>query len=179
MAAKKPQPPTTRTQPYSRAIPSALHGAVMERLRTLDPDTGRTHGTREVARWLAAAHGLCVHSTTVARLRVSLEKHTEAQVVAAIREELRDAVRPTKAKLSRALRRLDEISRNSNDLKAVAAAVNATTRALHELTTLGGVAAPQQIDVTTNGRAITLRWADEPADDHPPAAPSGAAGGGA
>lgn len=153
MAAKKP-PPSTRTQPYSRSIPAALHGAVMERLRTIDPDTRRTHGIRAVARWLAEAHGIRVHSSTVARLRVSLEKHTEAQVVAALREELRDTIAPTRAKLSRALRKLDALVATSRDPKAVAAAVNATTRALHELTTLGGVAAPQQIDLTSGGKPL-------------------------
>lgn len=153
MAARKPPAPTPR-QPYSRAIPPHLHAAVMDRLKTIDPETGLTHGTRAVASWLAEAHGIRVHHATVARLRVALERHTEAQVVAALREELRETVAPTRAKLARSLRRLDELVRKSRDPKAVAAAVNATTRALHELATLGGVAAPVSVDLTSGGQPL-------------------------
>lgn len=148
-----PPPPTPRP-PRSRTIPAALHGAVLERLRAVDPDTQRLHTTRGVAKWLETEHGVNVHHATVARLRVAAEKHTEAQVVAAIREELRDAVAPTRRKLSRALAKLDSLVEKSKDPKAVSAAVNATTRALHELAAISGVSAPKQLDLTSGGKPL-------------------------
>jgi len=163
MAARK-------TPSRSRTIPAGLHAATLQRLRETNPDTARPFTCAEVARWLDEAHKCPASQDAVKRLRAAAEKHTEAQVVAAIREELRGAVAPTKAKLARALRRLDELALKSRDPKAVAAAVNATTRALHELATLGGVAAPIAVDLTNNGRSITLVWADAPADDHAPGA---------
>jgi hypothetical protein len=159
-------------------IPAALHAATLERLRTLNPDTRRQHTTRDVAAWLRDVHGLSVHAATVGRLQAAAEKYTDSQVVAAIREELRETIAPTRRKLSRALVKLDQLVAQSDDPKAVAAAVNATTRALHELAVVSGVAAPVSVDLTTNGRPINLRWADEAPDDHAPAAPSGTAGGG-
>lgn len=164
-ATRTPRPPRSRT------IPQRLHAATLARLGEIDPDTARPHTCKSVARWLDEAHGCPASRLAVQRLRAGVEKHTDAQVVAAIRDELRDAVRPTKAKLSRALRRLDGLAQKSNDLKAIAAATNATSRALQALATLGGVAAPVAVDLNPHGRSITLVWADTPPDDHAPGAP--------
>lgn len=183
MAAPTPRPARSRT------IPAGLHAATLQRLRDTDPDTLRPHTCVSVARWLAEAHGCPASRLAVQRLRAASEKHTEAQVVAAIRDELRDAVRPTKAKLTRALRRLDELALKSRDPKAVAAAVNATTRALHELATLGGVAAPTQLDLTSGGKPLDdvhdrllarlARFAQEPDAGGPrPVGPDAPEGGG-
>ncbi len=160
----------TRTRhvlgPRPRVIPYALHTEVCSRLRSINPDTQRHYTAREVAAWLAREHGVRVHYTTVARLYAAIEKHTEERLVAAIRGELRDAVEPTRRKLARALAHLDSLVKSSEDPKAVATAVSAITRALHELATLGGIAVPVAVDLTTHGRPITLSWAE----DHAPAA---------
>ncbi len=165
--------------PRSRTIPARLHAAALERLGETNPDTLRPYTCTEVARWLGEARGCPVSRQAVQRLRAAVERQTAEQRNAAIREEFVDLIAPTRAKLSRALRKLDELTDKSKSARDVAAGVNAVARALSTLSDLSGVSAPQAVDLTTNGRAITLRWADEPADDHPPAAPPGAAGGGA
>ena len=171
--------PRAPTPSRSRTIPAALHAAALARLREINPDTLRPYTCTEVARWLGEARGCPVSRQAVQRLRAAVERQTAEQRNAAIREEFVDLIAPTRAKLSRALRKLDELTDKSKSARDVAAGVNAVARALSTLSDLSGVSAPQAVDLTTNGRAITLRWADEPADDHPPAAPPGAAGGGA
>ncbi len=172
MAAKAPRP-------RSRTIPAALHDAVLLRLRETDPETRRTYTAVDVAKWLEEAHQLRVSSRAVYRLRAAAEKHTDAQLAAALREEMRELLAPTKAKLSRALRRLDAVSGKSKSTRDLAAAVNATARALESLADLSGVSAPTQIDLAPSG-PLTLVWTDAPrADDPPaPAAPEAAGGGG-
>ena len=129
---------------------------VVARLRELNPDTQRPHTTRDVARWLEAEHKIHVGHTTVGRLRIAAERLSDTQVVAAIREELREAIAPTKAKLFRAARHLDTLVRKSKSTKDVAAGLNAYTRMLHELATLSGVAAPAQVDVTSAGSPLNF-----------------------
>lgn len=170
--------PRALTPSRSRTIPARLHAATLERLREIDPDTLRPHTCASVARWLGEVHGIHVHRLAVQRLRAAAEKHSAAQVTDALRGEIAEKVPGVLAKVSRILRRLDERARTETNTQKLAAATSAATRALHELATLGGVAAPIAVDLTTNGHPITLRWADEPADDHAPAAPPGAAGGG-
>ena len=167
MAARK-------TPSRSRTIPAGLHAATLQRLRETNPDTARPFTCAEVARWLDEAHKCPASQDAVKRLRATVEKHTAAQVTAALREEIAEAVPLLLARVKRATKRLDAVSSTSKSTKDVAAATNALTRALHELATLGGVAAPIAVDLTTNGRSITLVWADAPADDHAPAAPPAA-----
>lgn len=159
MAARK-------TPSRSRTIPAGLHAATLQRLRETDPDTARPHTCASVAKWLAEAHGCPASRLAVQRLRAATEKHTSAQVTAALREEIAEAVPLLLARVKRATKHLDAVSSTSKSTKDVAAATNALTRALHELATLGGVAAPIAVDLTTNGRSINLVWAD----DHPPGA---------
>ncbi len=164
MAAPTPRPARSRT------IPANLHAATRARLRETDPDTARPHTCASVARWLAEAHGCPASRLAVQRLRAASEKHTSAQVTAALREEIAEAVPAILARVKRATKHLGEVAAKSKSTKDVAAATNALTRALHELATLGGVAAPIAVDLNSHGRPITLRWVDAPADDHAPAA---------
>ena len=163
MAARK-------TPSRSRTIPAGLHAATLQRLRETNPDTARPFTCAEVARWLDEAHKCPASQDAVKRLRAATEKHTAAQVTAALREEIAEAVPLLLARVKKATKRLDAVSSTSKSTKDLAAATNALTRALHELATLGGVAAPIAVDLTNNGRSITLVWADAPADDHAPGA---------
>ncbi len=162
--AAKPSPSRSRT------IPANLHAATLARLRETDPDTGRPHTCASVAKWLDTQHGCPASRLAVQRLRATVEKHTAAQVTAALREEIAEAVPAILSRVKKATKRLDAVSSTSKSTKDLAAATNALTRALHELATLGGVAAPIAVDLTNNGRSITLVWADAPADDHAPGA---------
>lgn len=147
--------PRAPTPSRSRTIPAALHAATLARLREINPDTLRPYSCTEVARWLGEAHGLPVSRYAIERLRVTAEKHTGAQVTAALREEIADAVPAILARLKRTARRLDERARIETNTQKLAAAVSSLTRALHELTTLGGVAAPVHVDLTSGGAPIT------------------------
>ena len=123
-------------------------------LRTNDPDTGKPHTARAVAKWLHAEHGLRVSHMTVLRLQAALSERGDALIVAALREELRDAVAPVKTRLLRATRRLDVRLATETNTQKVAAGVTAMTRALHELAELGDVAAPLKVDLTSGGKSI-------------------------
>ena len=133
-----------------RAIPPALHAATLARLASKNDATGKPYTTREVAAWLLEAHEVKCSHMAVVKLHAEHDKRGEALIIQALREELRDAVAPAKARLLRASKRLDVLVRTSKDPKAVAAAVNATTRALHELAHLSGVAAPITVDLNTH-----------------------------
>lgn len=146
--------PRAPTPSRSRTIPVRLHAVTLERLRETDPDTLRPYTCKSVARWLGTAHGCPTSRAAVQRLRAAAEKHTSAQVTAALREEIAEKVPGALTKLSRILRRLDERARTETNTQKLAAATSAATRALHELATLGGVAAPQQIDVTSGGQPL-------------------------
>ena len=148
-APRAPKPPRSRT------IPAALHAATFARLREVNPDTLRPHTCAEVACWLGEAHGCPVSRYAVERLRVTAEKLTSAQVTAALREEIADAVPLILARLKRTSKRLDERARTETNTQKLAAATSSLTRALHELATLGGVAAPVQVDLTSGGAPIT------------------------
>lgn len=165
--------------PRSRSIPAALHTATLNRLRETNPDTARPFNCSDVAVWLAKEHGVAVSRYAVERLRAAIEKHTEAQVIAAMREEFREAIGPTKKKLTAAMRKLDVLVAGSTSTRDVAAGVNAISRVLHELATLSGVAAPAQVNVT-NDAPINLVWPDAPVEQPadgadgtpPPASPA-------
>ena len=148
-APRAPKPPRSRT------IPAALHAATFARLREVNPDTLRPHTCAEVARWLGEVHGLTVSRYAIERLRDAAEKHTSAQVTAALREEFAAVVPSILARLKRTSKRLDERARTETNTQKLAAATSSLTRALHELATLGGVAAPVQVDLTSGGAPIT------------------------
>lgn len=183
MAAPTPRPARSRT------IPANLHAATIARLRETDPDTGRPHTCASVAKWLDTAHGCPAHRLAVQRLRATVEKHTSAQVTAALREEIAGAVPVILARVLRATKRLDRVCSPSRSPKDVAAATNALTRALHEIATLGGVAAPTQLDLTSGGKPLDdvhdrllarlARFAQEPDAGGPrPVGPDAPEGGG-
>lgn len=155
--ASKPAPTEAPAKPpRSLTIPAGLHGVTLQRLREINPDTLRAYNCREVAAWLAEKHGCPASSKAVQRLRAADEKYSSAQVASALREELAAAVGPTKVKLAAALRHLDELVRKSKSVRAVATGVNAYARVLREFATLGGVAAPAQVDVTSGGSPLNF-----------------------
>lgn len=174
--------PRAPTPSRSRTIPAKLHAATLERLRETNPDTLRPYTCAEVARWLDEARGCPVSRQAVQRLRAAAEKHTSAQVTAALREELAEAVPAIIARVKRATKRLDAVSSTSKSTKDLAAATNALTRALHELATLGGVAAPVAVDLTSGGKPladarVTLAAQLARLPPGPDPGPTGGAGG--
>ena len=179
--------PRAPTPSRSRTIPAALHAAALARLREINPDTLRPYTCTEVARWLGDAHGCPVSRQAVQRLRAVTEKHTSAQVTAALREEFAAVVPSILARLKRTTRRLDERARTETNTQKLAAATSSLTRALHELATLGGVAAPLAVDLTSGGQPLEdaraalaaqlARLAQEPSADDASEAPGGAAEG--
>lgn len=130
--------------------------AVLERLKSIDPSTGKPYTSRSVAAWLRSAHDVKTTYRSVLRLHAAVTERGEALIVAALREELRDAVAPALARLKRASKRLDTLAARSKSVKDLAAATNAMTRALHEVAHLGGVAAPVTVDVTSGGKPLTV-----------------------
>jgi predicted Rossmann fold nucleotide-binding protein DprA/Smf involved in DNA uptake len=108
----------------------------------------------EVARWLAEAHGCLASRRAVQRLRATVEKHTSAQVTAVLREEIAEKLPALLAKVDRATRRVNDLLATERNTQRAAAALNALTRATHELATLSGVAAPQQLDLTSGGKPL-------------------------
>lgn len=159
-ATQPAEPMTAATRP-SRVIPVALQGEVVEKLGSLNPATGRPWTSREVSAWLKEAHGVKASRMSVLRVQAHASDKANALVIEAIRAELRDDVIPAREKLMRALRHLDAITRDSTSVKDVAASVSATTRALHELAHLGGVAAPVQVDLTSGGATLKIYLPDE------------------
>lgn len=135
----------------SRTIPAALHAAVVARLGEVDPATSKPYTSRAVAAWLQAEHRITCSHMAVLRARAAVDARGEAMLVAALREQLRDAVAPALVRLKRATKRLDTLARQSKSVKDLAAATNAMTRSLHEIAHLGGVAAPLKIDLTSGG----------------------------
>lgn len=153
-APKAPTP--SPAPPRSRTIPAKLHAATLERLREPNPDTLRPHTCAEVARWLDEVHGCPASRAAVQRLRASAEKHSAGQVTDALREEIAEAVGPMLARLKRTARRLDERARTETNTLKLAAATSSLARAVKELATLGGVAAPQQIDLSSGGSPLVF-----------------------
>ena len=167
--------PRAPTPSRSRTIPAKLHAATLERLRETNPDTLRPYTCAEVARWLDEARGCPVSRQAVQRLRAAAEKHTSAQVAAALREEVADRLPALLARVDRASRRVAELARTEKNTQHAAAALNALTRAARDLATLSGVAAALKVDVTSGGAPITdvraalatqlARLAGDPAPD--------------
>lgn len=149
-----PKPPQPAPPPRSRTIPPALHAPVLTMLGEINPDTLRPYTCAEVARWLDEAHHCPASRLAVQRLRAAAEKHTSAQVTEALRGEIADAVGPMLGRLKRTARRLEERARTEQNTQKLAAATTALTRAVHELTTLGGVAAALKVDVSSGGAPI-------------------------
>lgn len=147
---------TSKRKRPSRAIPEALHGAIVAQFKAVDPATGKPYTSRAIASWLKTTHKVDASYRTLLRIHAAATEHGDALIVEALRAELRDAVGPAKAKLGRALRRLDTLTSKSKSVKDVSAAVNATTRALHELAHLGGVAAPLAVDLTSGGQPLDI-----------------------
>jgi hypothetical protein len=163
----------------ARSIPPNLHAEVIAKLSAQDPATGKVYTSRAVAAWLRTAHDVRCSHHAVLRVEAAASERGEQILVAALREELRDAVGPAKASVNKARRRLDELLATETDPAKVARGLSALTGALDAFTKLSGVAAPAKIDVTTGGGpvAITLVWpdapiVDAPADDHAPDAAS-------
>lgn len=148
MAAATPRPARSRT------IPAALHAETLARLREINPDTARPYTCAEVAKWLGEHRACPASRLAVQRLRATVEAHTSAQVTAALREEIADKVPALLAKVDRAARRVATLVGTEKNTQRAAAALNALTRATHELATLGGVAAPVQVDLTSGGAPI-------------------------
>lgn len=142
-------------------------------LRTNDPDTGKPHTARAVSAWLLTEHGLRVSHMTVLRLQAALDERGDKLIVAALREELRDAVAPAKRRLVAASERLAVLCATEKNTQKLAAGVRALTAVLHEVSELGGVAAPLKVDVTSDGKPVTtiaLCWPDAaPAHPNDPA----------
>lgn len=153
MSAKPPAKAPPKRRP-SRTIPAEHQAAALAKLRETDPATGKPYTTRGVAAWLLKVHAVKCSHMAIVRLHAAHDARSEALIVAALRETLRDLVAPTAAKLRRSLARLDQLVRGSRSVKDVAAATNAEARALREVARLGGVAAATQIDVTTNGQPL-------------------------
>lgn len=149
MAAPKPPTP-----PRSRTIPPKLHAATLERLRETNPDTLKPFTCSEVARWLGEAHGCPASRLAVQRLRAAAEKHSSAQVAAALREEIVERLPALLARVDRASRRVAELTRTEKNTQRAAAALNALTRASRDLATLSGAAAALKVDVTSGGAPI-------------------------
>lgn len=121
----------------------------------MNPDTRQAFTAGEVARWLESEHGVRASKSAVVRLRAAAERHSSAHVREAIREEVAARIPAVLARVERAGRRLAEAAAKSKSTKDLAAALNAQTRALRELSTVCGLTAPQQIDVTSGGQPVT------------------------
>lgn len=142
-----------KTRP-SRTIPEKLVPAVLERLKSADPSTGKPYTSRAVAAWLFEAHAVKCSHRAVLRVQSASDAKGASLLVEALRAELRDMVAPLRARLGRTAKRLDLLARKSRSVKDLASATNALTRALHEVAELGGVAAPLKVDHTTGGQPL-------------------------
>ena len=137
----------------SRAIPSSLHGAVVTRLAEKSP-SGKPYTAQEVATWLQTEHGVTASRMSVLRLHAAVDAKGAALLVEALRATLRDSVGPALARVRRGARRVDALLSKERNTQKAAAGLSALTRALHEIATLGGVAAPIAVDHTTNGQPL-------------------------
>lgn len=167
----------TKRKPRSHTIPACLHDAVIAKLRELNPDTRRQYNCQEVARWLAAEHGCQASDRAVYRLRVAVEGHSDEQIAAAIREELRDVIIPAKRVLAHTLKRLNGLVDTSSSVRDLSAGLGAVARSLSTLADITGVTAPKQINVSGRDE-VELEWPDTPApapaEDPPPEPPPAA-----
>lgn len=170
----------------SRTIPAELHAAVVTRSRENDPATGKPFTYVGIAAWLNTEHGVQASRMAVCRVLAGVHERGEELIVAALRDELRDAVGPAKRALTQAVKRLDEQLKTETKTERLASGVRALSTALGTLAKLGGVAAPVTVDLTSGGQplpdahaalaAAVARLAAEPgaggageADPEPPA----------
>jgi len=144
----------------SRTIPAELHAPLLAWLQGAHPD-GRARTQADAAVWLASEHGVRVSRMAVTRIVASQTERGDALVVAALREELRDAVGPARTAVVKASRRLVQLLDGEEDMTAVAKGVTALTGALETLAKLGGVAAPIALDVSTAGKALRVYLPEE------------------
>lgn len=143
----------------SRSIPAELHAPLLAWLRAAHPD-GRPRGYREAVVWLAETHNVRATRMAVCRVVADAEERGEALVIAALREELRDAVEPAKEALRRGIRKLDQLLRTEDDTGKAAQGVRALVAALETTAKLGGVAAPVAVDVTSGGQPLPDAYAE-------------------
>jgi len=142
----------------SLTIPAHLHAPLLAWLRA--PATPpRTY--RAAIAWLAETHEVKATRMAVCRVVAAAEKRGDALIVAALREELRDAVEPTKAATMRGVRTVDALLRSEDDTAKAAAGLRALTGALETLAKLGGVAAPITVDLTSGGQTLRVYLPDE------------------
>lgn len=164
MPRAKPTPPPAevieqeKPRP-SRTIPTALHREVVQRLAESDPATGRPYTARAVAAWLNTEHGLKCSHMAVLRVQAAAAERGEQLIVAALREELRDAVAPVATRLLRNTKRLDAALRRENNPSKLAAGVRSLTSALDTLAKLSGVAKPIAFDLTSGGQPLPDAYA--------------------
>ncbi len=138
----------------SRIIPASLHAATLAQLAAQNPETGKPFTSREVAAWLFAEHQVKCSHMAVLRLFAAADAQGEQRIVAALREEVRDAVQPALKRLVRGCKALDGAIAGEKNAAKIAAGVRALTGALDSVAKLGGVAAPVKIDVTSGGQAL-------------------------
>lgn len=143
----------------SRTIPTTLHRDVVQRLATADPETGRPYTARAVAAWLGSEHGVRCSHMAVLRVQAAAAERGEQLIVAALREELRDAVAPVATRLLRATKRLDASLRKETSAPKLAAGVRSLTSALDTLAKLSGVAKPIAFDLTSGGQPLPDAYA--------------------
>lgn len=161
----------------SRTIPAELHAAIVARSRETDPVTGKPFTYVGIAAWLNTEHGVHASRMAVCRVLAGAHERGEELIVAALREELRDAVAPAKRALLRAVKRLDDQLLTETRTDRLASGVRALSTALGTFAKLGGVAAPVTVDLTSGGQplpdahaalaAAVARLAQEPGADGP------------
>lgn len=127
--------------PRSRTIPSELHAPLLEWLRGADGGRVRTHA--DAVAWLKTAHGVKTHRRAVGRVVASHSERADAIIIAALREELRDAVGPAIDRVKRASKKLDAALGAEEDTKALAVATRAQVATLAELAKLAGLSADE------------------------------------
>lgn len=135
-------------------IPDELAAATLAQCKATNPATGRTYTLREVSAWLASEHGVTASREAVRRLYHQAAERDEQLLVAALREQLRDAVAPLLMRVRRASRRLDAALASNTDPKALASGLRAATGALTAVAQLSGVAKPVSLDVTSGGQPL-------------------------
>lgn len=168
------RPPRAR---MSRTIPSELHAPILAWLRE-PSDSGRPRTYVAAAAWVGETYGVKITRMSVCRLVATNEARGDQLIIAALREELRDAVEPTKAATMRGVRQVDALLQGEDDTAKAAAGLRALTGALEVLAKLGGVAAPVAVDLTSAGKPIAkLSDAELDAEIARLAGRSGEAGG--
>ncbi|MBL8600338.1 MAG: hypothetical protein JNK72_00295 [Myxococcales bacterium] len=141
-------------------IPAHLHAPLLGWLGGAHDD-GRPRTQQDGAAWLLSEHGVRVSRMAVTRLVAARHERGEALVVEALREELRDAVRPALIRVRRASKALDAALAGKTDIKTLAVATRAQVEALEALAKLAGVAAPVAVDLTSGGQTLRVYLPDE------------------